>query len=275
VTPPRDLVANESPPPGCKHGPAIALDLERWSSELRSAQSTVRHNQLLAKLSLDPVAEPPAEEGHAGVGAVPVLEMLQLTALSLGTGASRDRAVFVRYSSGEGPTAVDHVRIQVLREAGASLWCRVERAFQVDQRFADRACLGVQADTPPVALRAVRLLDEDRNALEIKRQSGECGGCGRSGTHELALYVERDHELVQVFQHTLYHATYSGCPFPPVKEVTGSLRLEGGFPKTIIATTEVTCSEPDVDLPAHYREACSAERRQQRHRWTGEAYVQQ
>jgi hypothetical protein len=131
----------------------------------------------------------------------------------------------------------------------------------------------VESGSAPITLRPVRLLERERDALELKTYHGQCGGCGRSGSHELEFYVERNEELVQVFQHTLYHATYSGCPFPPVKETRGRVRLDGGFPKAILATTEVICSEPDADLPQQYRQGCTPEKQESRHHWSGQAYA--
>lgn len=263
-------------PPHCRNGPPLELELERWSAALRSSKSASRRNQLLAKLGLDPVPDGMQSEDSGSESAAPAeLDSLELIDLTLRGDPGRDRAVVIRYSSDDGRASVDHLRARVLLGREGGYWCRAEPAFQVDQGYAERACLGVESGSAPLTLRPLRLLEPARDALELKTHHGECDGCGRSGTHMLEFYVERNEELVQVFQHTLYHATYSGCPFPPVKETRGSVRLGGGFPKEILATTEVICSEPDADLPKQYRQACTPEKRESRHHWSGQAYAAQ
>lgn len=233
--------------------------MERWVAALHGANAQ-RRRELLASLELEDVP--------AGA----TLDDAAIVSLALVSDEERDRLVTLRFSSNE-DGEVDHVRARALLAAGDERWCKIHPALSDDQPSELRACLGSEPNAAPITLRPVHLLDARRHALELTRQYGECKGCGRSGTVELSYWVPWEHELVKVFQHTLYHATYSGCPFPPVKEQVGSVRLDGRFPKIIVAEHEIRCTPPAPGLPERYREACTAEKRIVRHTWVGEAYA--
>ena len=259
--------------PECNGEAASKLDLERWGQQLRAARDATRHNALLAELGFAPIPEP-GSESSSRKGAAEPLELvdIEFMPLALTSDSATDRGVYLRYLSGGGPMPVQHVRFRVLSPKAHGFWCRIGEPMSVDQSHQQSACLGVDPDSPPIVVEPIRLVDEKRDALQVVRQYGKCGGCGRSGTHKLEYFVLKGQQLASVLVHTLYHATYQGCPFPPVKVHTGSISVEGGFPRTIIKTTEISCSKPDYALPAEYREVCVSKKSVDRYTWNGQRY---
>ncbi len=271
ASPDASLVQGAAGEPKCEGGLALKLDLERWKDELRAARKAERRNELLANMGFDPVPDQRSEGGNSPPVA-PKLVELELIPLAMTSDSEMDRGVYLRYQGGDGPMPVQHVRFRVLTPKAHSYWCRIGEPMSADQSHRQSACLGVDPYSPPIVVEPVRLVDEKRDALQVVRQYGKCGGCGRSGTHKLEYFVLKGRQLASVLVHTLYHATYSGCPFPPVKVNSGSISLEGGFPRTIIKTTEISCSKPDHGLPAKYREVCVSKKSVDRYTWNGQRF---
>ncbi len=80
--------------------------------------------------------------------------------------------------------------------------------------------------------------------------------------------------MTKLFEHQLYSANYNGCPWPPVREITGSVEPVGEkYPREIVAVTNTVCTPPMADLPKEYREDCKPESVTERYRFQGGAYV--
>ncbi len=239
----RALAAPGAPgaPTACAR--TIHRDLAAWRSELGRSHDAKRRNALLAELALDPV------------DAAAELVRLDVEKASLGGGPREDRIVVARFRvASPGSTSM---RVQVLRAQGDNAWCVVKGDLSTDQDFAGHACLGGDRDDPPVSVATVHLIDATRDTLRVVTEEGHCDGCGRAGHYQLSYYDASGAALARLYTLVLYDASYSGCPWPPVKEEVGSHELLGDYPRTIVATRETVCRKPEPELPDEYRQACS------------------
>ncbi|MEZ4220447.1 MAG: hypothetical protein R3B13_05905 [Polyangiaceae bacterium] len=261
----QDATAAPVSPPQCADGEPLSIAFPTWEHDLAAARTAKRQDALLAEVGLDALPPPKSLEARE-------LSRVDVVPLSLQGRGPRDRAVYVVHDDADAEMPADHVRLAILLGYPGDYWCRVRPSLNVDQLQQARACLGVESGTPPLTLRPVQLLAAERDALELTWHHGECGGCGRSGTVEKSLHVERGQTLHEVFRHTVYDASYNGCPFPPVKERVGSVHFEGGFPKTLVVESRTECSAPDPALPLEYREACTPSREVVRQQWNGEGF---
>jgi hypothetical protein len=258
----------------CPPGQRIQRNLDDWRRRLKQAKTADQRNAVLSELGLRQVDD---SSDSSGVHSLPTLDEIDIRAAALATDAPDDRIVSVSYSRRVEGVDSTSVRIQALRRMGTNEWCRLgsppNAELEVDQLQTENACLGASDMALPVRATPVNLTHPRMQTLKVLRQSGHCDGCGRSGEVEVRYYDASGFSLRLLFSHTLYSASYSGCPWPPVKEKVGSLELEGAYPKQIVATTEILCHAPMDGLPEHYREACSPEVITARHELRGGVYV--
>jgi hypothetical protein len=253
----------------CPH--SFSGKLDRWTARLQDGDAIAQALAEMGMAALPDLSEP-AEDGQPEGEARPrwTLDSVEAREMPLAGAEPVDLWVEAWFSLPGAMEAARAVRTAVLLPMEDGDYCVLDGPGDA-QRFEDRACLG-GPEQWPLAFHFAHVTDGQRMTLVVERSEGHCDGCGRSSDVKLGLWDVEGAQLVSRFDTQTFWVHYSGCPWPPLRTEGATVEWVGGFPKELLVTNEVTCSETD-GMPEGLQEPCTAEGRETRYALKGRAYA--
>lgn len=140
------------------------------------------------------------------------------------------------------------------------------------QAFSDHACLGGPEEWP-IAFALHHIVDKDRMTVVAHASHGQCGGgCRREGHADVQLLDVQGFELATVLSRDVFSAYYHGCPSPPPSWTHAGLEWIGPYPREIVVTDALSCSEPGMFPPAARPGPCTPTAEETRFAWLRDHY---
>lgn len=111
-------------------------------------------------------------------------------------------------------------------------------AFSLNTDSCSTSCLG---DGPTMAISAIALVAEDREALQVDTTGGACsGGSERGATAQTSFYGIEGNVLVKYVEVDTYDAWYTS-PIPPTSEDSTTFTFSETFPRVLTLTAQTEC----------------------------------